>query len=173
MWLTNFLSEIQSLSNHDDETQFRILSVKPIWSLSAFLIIDDRSLFNYEQWWMGNSLSGLSHVISISIWVQHVQQHKVALIVHFSGFASSCWWVTRNEMDWSVFYFSMRHLPKPFSISCQWQPQVHSSLKHTFVAADVCVVTTRLIWMARAWDLTLSNSDLLGTDWLNRKVRLL
>ena len=63
-------------------------------------------------------------------------------------------------MDWSVFYLSMRHLPKPLSNSCQWQPQVHMSLKHTFLAADVCVVTTRLIWMARAWDLTLSNSDL-------------
>ena len=40
VWLTNFLSEIRSLSNHDDETQFRILSVKPIWSLSAF-----------DHWW--------------------------------------------------------------------------------------------------------------------------
>ena len=40
VWLTNFLSEIQSLSNHDDETQFRILSVKPIWSFSAF-----------DHWW--------------------------------------------------------------------------------------------------------------------------
>ena len=40
VWLTNFLSEIQSLSNHDDETQFRILSVKPIWSFSAL-----------DHWW--------------------------------------------------------------------------------------------------------------------------
>ena len=40
VWLTNFLSEIRSLSNHDDETQFRILSVKPIWSFSAF-----------DHWW--------------------------------------------------------------------------------------------------------------------------
>ena len=40
VWLTNFLSEIRSLSNHDDETQFHILSVKPIWSFSAF-----------DHWW--------------------------------------------------------------------------------------------------------------------------
>ena len=40
VWLTNFLSEIRSLSNHDDETQFHILSVKPIWSFGAF-----------DHWW--------------------------------------------------------------------------------------------------------------------------
>ena len=40
VWLTNFLSEIRSLSNHHDETQVRILSVKPIWSFSAF-----------DHWW--------------------------------------------------------------------------------------------------------------------------
>ena len=40
VWLTNFLSEIRSLSNHDDETQFHILSVKPIKSFSAF-----------DHWW--------------------------------------------------------------------------------------------------------------------------
>ena len=40
VYLTNFLSEIRSLSNHDDETQFRILSVKPIRSFSAF-----------DHWW--------------------------------------------------------------------------------------------------------------------------
>ena len=61
----------------------------------------------------------------------------------------------------------MRHLPTPLSNSFQWQAQVHMSLKHTFVAADACVATTRLIWCARAWDLTLSNSDLLGTNRLD------
>ena len=91
----------------------------------------------------------------------------MALIVHFSGFASSCYQITRNEIDWSFFYFSMRHLPTPLSNSFQWQAQVHMSLKHTFVAADACVATTRLIWCARAWDLTLSNSDLLGTNRLD------
>ena len=91
----------------------------------------------------------------------------MALIVHFSGFASSCYQITRNEIDWSFFYFSMRHLPTPLSNSFQWQAQVHMSLKHTFVAADACVATTRLIWWARAWDLTLSNSDLLGTNRLD------
>ena len=66
----------------------------------------------------------------------------------------------------------MRHLPKPLSNRCQWQPQVHMSLKPTFVAADVCVVTTRLGLEARAWDLKLSSSDLLETNRLNWKVCL-
>ena len=60
VWLTNFLSEIRSLSNHDDETKFHILSVKPFrrftssehwWSLV--------SRFFLEQW-MRNSLSGIT-----------------------------------------------------------------------------------------------------------------
>ena len=54
VWLTNFLSEIRSLSNHDDETQFHILSVKPIWSLSASdhwwsLTVQIRAVMDAEQ----------------------------------------------------------------------------------------------------------------------------
>ena len=49
MWLTNFLSEIRSLSNHDDETQFRILSVKPF-----------RGFSSSEHWW---SLTALYWVV--------------------------------------------------------------------------------------------------------------
>ena len=141
---------------------------------SVLLIIDDRSLFSYEQWWMGNSLSGLfSHGMSIYIWVQHVKQHKVALLVHFSASASNCYYITGNEIDWSVFFLSTRHLPKPLSNSCECQPQVHMSLKPTFVAADVSVVTTRVIGLARAWELRLSNSDPLRTNRPNWKVCLL
>ena len=40
VWLTNFLSEIRSLSNHDDETKFHILSVKPF-----------RRFSSSEHWW--------------------------------------------------------------------------------------------------------------------------
>jgi hypothetical protein len=49
VWLTNFLSEIRSLSNHDDETQFRILSVKPF-----------RGFSSSEHWW---SLTALYWVV--------------------------------------------------------------------------------------------------------------
>ena len=54
VWLTNFLSEIRSLSNHDDETQFHILSVKLIWSLSASdhwwsLTVQIRAVMDAEQ----------------------------------------------------------------------------------------------------------------------------
>ena len=40
VWLANFLSEIRSLSNHDDETKFHILSVKPF-----------RRFTSSEHWW--------------------------------------------------------------------------------------------------------------------------
>ena len=54
VWLTNFLSEIPSLSNHDDESQFCILSVMPIRSFSAFhhwwlLTVQLRAVMDGEQ----------------------------------------------------------------------------------------------------------------------------
>ena len=70
--------------------------------------------------------------------------------------------------NWFTRFFSSTYLPKPHSKSCQWQPQVHTSSKHTFVAAaDLCFVTTGVIWMARAGDFNLSNSDLLEAKRLN------
>ena len=50
VWLTNFLSEIRSLSSHDDETDLQFLSVKPIGGLVP-LIIDDRLQFIYKLQW--------------------------------------------------------------------------------------------------------------------------
>ena len=34
VWLTNFLSEIRSLSSHDDETDLQFLSMKLIWKVT-------------------------------------------------------------------------------------------------------------------------------------------
>ena len=68
VWLTNFLSEIRSLSNHDDETQFRILSVKPIWSFSAFdhwwsLTVQIRAVMDGEQSeWPSCTTKAIRHI---------------------------------------------------------------------------------------------------------------
>ena len=68
VWLTIFLSEIRSLSNHDDETQFRILSVKPIWSFSAF----DHWWSLTVQLWAVMDGEQSEWPIFIYIWVQDV-----------------------------------------------------------------------------------------------------
>ena len=44
---------------------------------SVLLIIDDRSLFKYEQWWMGNSLSGL-HAHAIRPFYLHLSWRCIA-----------------------------------------------------------------------------------------------
>ena len=59
MWLTNFLSEIRSLSPHDDETQLHVLSVILGSDLKSETIDDRLQGFQPLQWtW--SSLSGLS-----------------------------------------------------------------------------------------------------------------
>ena len=60
VWLTNFLSEIRSLSNHDDAIQFRILSVKLqcFWSL----MIAHCSIMSSDGWgivWVAYHMSFL------------------------------------------------------------------------------------------------------------------
>ena len=52
---------------------------------SVLLIIDDRSLFNYEQWWMGNSLSGLSHVNTSTKYQLMVTQTLWGMYLHLSS----------------------------------------------------------------------------------------
>ena len=59
VWLTNFLSEIRSLSPHDDETQLHVLSVILGSDLKSETIDDRLQGFQPLQWtW--SSLSGLS-----------------------------------------------------------------------------------------------------------------
>ena len=68
----------------------------------------------------------------------------------------------RNQ---STRFFSSTYQLKFSSKSCQWQRQVQPSSKHTFVAAaDLYVVTTRGIDLARAGGFNLSNSDLLEAN---------
>ena len=85
VWLTNFLSEIRSLSNHDDETQFHILSVKPIRSFSAFdhwwsLTVQLRAVMDGEQSEWPFTFQHLYYQLLVTqtlwgmyiyIWVQH------------------------------------------------------------------------------------------------------
>ena len=61
VWLTNFLSEIQSLSNHDDETKFRILSVKP-----------SRKFSFSEHWWSLIALYCAVMDVKQSEWPLHI-----------------------------------------------------------------------------------------------------
>ena len=63
VWLTNFLSEIRSLSSHDDETDLQFLSVKPIKGFIP-LIIDDRLQFLNKLQWSWRSLSGFLKTIT-------------------------------------------------------------------------------------------------------------
>ena len=86
----------------------------------------------------------LTVVIFIYIWVQHVQQHKVALLVNSSISSLPFEWMRSSEFSFSGFAF-VRHLPKPLSKSCQWQSQFHLSLKHVFEAAGLCVARTHVI----------------------------
>ena len=59
VWLTNFLSEIRSLSPHDDETQLHVLSVILVLDLESETA-DDRLQRLQPLQWMWSSLSGLS-----------------------------------------------------------------------------------------------------------------
>ena len=77
VWLTNFLSEIRSLLNHDDETQFRILSVKPISSFSAF-----------DHWW---SLTVQLWAVMDGgiVWVAYLYLHLSSTCIATQGGADS------------------------------------------------------------------------------------
>ena len=61
VWLTNFLSEIRSLSNHDDETKFHILSVKP-----------SRKFSLSEPWWSLIALYCAVMDVKQSEWPLHI-----------------------------------------------------------------------------------------------------
>ena len=61
VWLTNFLSEIRSLSNHDDETKFHILSVKP-----------SRKFSFSEHWWSLIALYCAVMDVKQSEWPLHI-----------------------------------------------------------------------------------------------------
>ena len=51
--------------------------------------------------------------------------------------------VDEKQQTWFfLVFFSLRHLPKPLSKSCQWQSQFHLCLKHIFVAAGPWVAKT-------------------------------
>ena len=107
--------------------------------------------------------------------VKHVFLHLSSTCMATQGGAASQFFIVCLQLlldsevrNWFTRFFSSTYLPKPHSKSCQWQPQVHTSSKHTFVAAaDLCVVTTGVIWLARAGDFNLSNSDLLEAKRLN------
>ena len=81
--------------------------------------------------------------------VKHVFLHLSSTCTATQGGAASQFFIVCLQLlldckkwNWFSRFFSSAYLPKFHSKSCQWQPQVHTSLKHTFVAADLCVVTS-------------------------------
>ena len=113
--------------------------------------------------------------------VRHVYLHLSSTCMATQGGAVSQLFIVclqllldSQERNWFIRFFFPTHLPKPHSKSCQWQLQVHtSSLKDTFVAADLCVVTTGVIGTARACDYGSSNSNLIGRTSTNHSQKLL
>ena len=99
----------------------------------------------------------------IYIWVEHVQQHKVALLVNSSISSLPFEWMRSSEFSFSGFVFA-RHLPKPLSKSCQWQSQFHLSLKHIFEAAGLCVARTHVMYWPSICAHRLSYSDPIGPN---------
>ena len=99
----------------------------------------------------------------IYIWVEHVQQHKVALLVNPSISSLPFEWMRSSEFSLSGFVLA-RHLPKPLSKSCHWQSQFHLSLKHIFEAAGLCVARTHVMYEASVCVLRLSYSDPIGPN---------
>ena len=82
VWLTNFLSEIRSLSPHDDETWLHVLSVILDLDFESETI-DDRLQRLLPLQWMWSSLSGLSKKKVMwnqsKIWI-----HRKILSNHFT-----------------------------------------------------------------------------------------
>ena len=62
VWITNFLSEIRSLTIHDDEIKFLLLSVKPTWIYKVKSLMIACLTFTVKQW-RRNSLSGYLRIL--------------------------------------------------------------------------------------------------------------
>ena len=98
VWLTNFLSEIRSLSNHDDETQFHILSVKPIEKLQCFwsLMIAHCSTTSSDGW----------GIVWVASYIKEIQPTHCYVLWQYGGAS----WSVRgiicppglNRVNWSA-----------------------------------------------------------------------
>ena len=93
---------------------------------SVLLIIDDRSLFKYEQWWMGNSLSGL-HAHAIRPFYLHLSWRCIATqggaVSQFLYLFSSFWVDEKQRTQFFRFCFcktsaetSFKELPMTISV---------------------------------------------------------
>ena len=105
VWLTNFLSEIRSLSPHDDEAWLHVLSVILDSDLES-KTIDDRLQGLLPLQWMWSSLSGLSKMKLMWKQRKNLNLQKNSVKSLYSLFLLQCKQEsTKNYVKWKQFMF--------------------------------------------------------------------